>query len=542
MRGSKRSNAQACARSQYIRPSRGSVRTSGQPSGQRGMTKPSDLAISWMAESEPADASGLHRLALLQMRYGIKLARSGAGLLKQGFDGAKPMDGSAFALGSMDALRGMKAVLEGSRRALEESQMLALQNEQLRAVCREQARILSKQKALRAREEKIQAAIVACSRDAIFATDLEGTIVTWNAGAEALYGYCARDVIGRAVGILFPAEREAEIGRVLCRIRQGGEGAPWEMVRRRKNGPLIYLQASFSPLRDGEQRVIGAVVVIRDITRKKRRERSERRMVRSREQFLATVSHELRDPLAALLNAAKLLEANEDFELRKRARAIVERQVRQVARLVGDLSEVSHLSRETFQTRTRVIDLRNTVDAVLDSIRPRAISSGLELSVAVGSEPLMVEADHARLVQLQVNLLGNAVKFTPRGGHVKFSLQREGSMAVIRISDSGCGFARSMRRKIFEPFAQAENGKRYSNTGVGLGLSLVRAITLAHRGRVEARSAGVGKGSEFVVTLPLVSHVSQRPALASNVGSDGESLVSPSFSTERVMVGRKASD
>jgi two-component system CheB/CheR fusion protein len=365
-------------------------------------------------------------------------------------------------------------------------------------------------------------AIVESSGDAILGKNLDGIITSWNRGAQQLYGYTSEEAIGQHVRLIAPQDREHEITDIMACVRRGEPVPPFETVRRRKDGTLVDVSLGVSPIRDEYDVVVGASAIGRDITQKKRAEEQVRRTVRQRDQFLAMLSHELRNPLAAMLNAARVLdEPDMEERVRTQSYGIMQRQARHMARLLDDLLDVSRMRQDKIEMRKESIDLRSTVQNVLDAVAPVMRDAGVQLDTQVDEQPLRVNADPTRIVQLQVNLLVNAAKYTPSGRRVHFSMYREGHDAVVRVKDEGLGIAPDMLEEIFEPFVQCGHTADRANQGMGLGLALVRSITKAHAGTVTAHSPGVDRGSEFVVRIPLQVACapvvrSERPAKVGN--------------------------
>jgi two-component system CheB/CheR fusion protein len=228
--------------------------------------------------------------------------------------------------------------------------------------------------------------------------------------------------------------------------------------------------------------------------------------VRRRDQFLAMLSHELRNPLGAVVTATAMLKAAE-AQSGKPAHTVevLERQSRQMARLLDDLLEVSRVTQNKIELRRRVVDLRLISAEAADAVRPQMAARGLEFTVDLDPEPLWVFGDAARLQQIQINLLSNAAKYTQRDGRVVLRVAREESGAVIRVSDNGNGISPHLLESIFELFVQGKHTLDHAGGGLGVGLTLVRALVEMHGGTVSARSEGDGTGSEFVVRLPLTA-------------------------------------
>jgi signal transduction histidine kinase len=224
-------------------------------------------------------------------------------------------------------------------------------------------------------------------------------------------------------------------------------------------------------------------------------------------EFLAILSHELRGPLAPLQSALELirLTAGEQAQV-GRACAIAESQLLSLTRLVDGLLEVSAITQGHMQLRTEVVDLRLVVAKAVDSLRLLSDSCGITLAVTLPDEPIRLEADSARLVQVLNNLLGNAIQFTPKGGRVRMSAERLGEQVVIRIRDNGVGMSKELQARVFDLFTQGDRGVNQSEGKLGIGLTIVRSLVEMHRGYVTAQSDGPGCGSEFEVHLPVMAH------------------------------------
>ena len=256
---------------------------------------------------------------------------------------------------------------------------------------------------------------------------------------------------------------------------------------------------------------------------------------RLKDQFIATLAHELRNPLAPIRNAVEVmrLRGSEDTTLAN-ARDIVERQVEVLGRLVDDLLDLNSISRGKLGLKKRVHDFGACIDHALELARGFVASRGHELTVQVDDGPLLVEADGTRIEQIVANLVHNAAKYTDRGGKIAIRAHRDGADVVLRVSDSGIGIAPEMLRAIFEPFTQAEQSLDRPHGGLGIGLTLVRKLVEMHGGRVEAQSAGAGRGSEFVVRIPTAFAPPKRVA-AAGAGA-GEAAEAPPAAPRRVLV------
>lgn len=489
------------------------------------------------------------------------------------------------------------------------------------------------------------AAIVESSDDAIVSKTLDGRILSWNAGAQRLFGYSAAEAIGRPITLLIPPERHDEERLILERLGRGEHIEHFETVRVSKAGRRIPISLTISPIRDSSGRVIAASKVARDITARKCAEEalreSQRRFAlladfvpqliwtadpdgavdyfngrwydftgqthdqalkngwievvhpedvadvrrlwqeslhtgqhiececrlraahghyewflvrgaplrndqgqttkwfgsctgidnqkrleqtlketdRRKDEFLATLAHELRNPLAPIRNALHLLSLEDspspDAQF---CHEVIERQVENLVRLVDDLLDVSRITRGKINLQKERVHLEDVVTRAVESSRPLIDAHGHHLDVVLPKEPLWIHADPVRIAQVLWNLLNNAAKYTPDGGRITLQAERSGSDAVISVRDNGMGIAPEMLPRVFDAFTQIEAGRARAEGGLGIGLTLVRRLAEMHGGTVEASSEGLGKGSVFIVRLPL--HVGD-PASAEPRQDDG---------------------
>jgi len=249
--------------------------------------------------------------------------------------------------------------------------------------------------------------------------------------------------------------------------------------------------------------IAGVVVTFLDITERKQNEEEIRAGSRRREEFLAMLSHELRNPLSTVVNAAAVLHVRDiDAETRERASRIIDRQTKHMARLLDDLLDVSRITRGGIELEKSPVDLRDVIRIALETLEPVLSQRQAPVIMEVSESPLVVNGDSDRLQQVVVNLLSNATRYSPADRAVHLSAQEEGESIVIRVKDSGAGVPKEMLSQIFELFVQHRQGLERSKGGMGIGLTLVRTIVELHGGTVEALSDGPGTGSEFVVHLP----------------------------------------
>jgi CheY-like chemotaxis protein len=256
-----------------------------------------------------------------------------------------------------------------------------------------------------------------------------------------------------------------------------------------------------------------------DVSEQKRAEEALRSADRNKNEFLALLSHELRNPLAPIRNSLHVLgRVPPDSPQAQRALRVVERQAEQLSSIVEDLLDVTRISRGKIELRRGPLDLGQLLRQGVDDAQSSLAAGGLALVVDIAEEPLCVEGDPVRLAQVVGNLLQNAAKFTPQGGSVFVSLRREGERAALRVRDSGIGMERRTLERLFQPFVQADVGLDRTNAGLGLGLSLVKSLVELHGGSVAATSEGRNKGSEFLVTLPLANVPAQPPHARAEAG------------------------
>lgn len=539
----------------------------------------------------------------------------------------------------------------------------------------------------RKRAEQAQsqlAAIVESSADAIVGKSLDGKIQTWNSGAEHLFGYTAEEAIGSSIMLIIPPDRMEEERSILNRVRSGERIEHAETVRVRKNGELIDVSLTVSPILNSSGEIVGASKIARDITERKRADKAlvtlkdelaaqladlrrlhemsirltttlelhplldeilgvatavegspmgllslgdleqdglrvgasigfddtflnqiefvkagdgvygtcfqERRRIivedlerepdfeafrntaraagiksihstplitrsgkiigvlsthfreahrpsdreihlcnlcarqavdfienarlyaelrladQRKDEFLATLAHELRNPLAPLSNSLQILALSKDVSPTVAGvREIMERQVTHMVRLVDDLLEVSRITRGNIELRRASVTMAEVLTSAVEISRPVVDGSKHQLNVSLPPDTLTLHADACRLAQVFANLINNAAKYTPEGGQIWVNARREGPQVVVSVRDTGLGIPSDMLHRIFEMFAQVDRTRRRAQGGLGIGLTLSKRLVEMHGGQIEARSAGLGKGSEFLVRLPLAA-------------------------------------
>jgi two-component system, chemotaxis family, CheB/CheR fusion protein len=347
------------------------------------------------------------------------------------------------------------------------------------------------------------ASIVESSDDAIVSKDLDGTITSWNPAAESIFGYSADEVIGRSIKILIPEEHHSEEDQILARLRGGERLQHYETIRRRKDGTLLDVSLTVSPIADPSGRIVGASKIARNIGPRRRAERALVEADRRKDEFLAMLAHELRNPLASISNAVQVLQrAGSDGKTVRSVSEILTRQAGQMERYVDDLLDVSRITRGKVELRLEAVELVPLLEQAVSATRPQAACLGHALDLRLSSKPIYVDADPVRLSQVMGNLLSNACKFTEHGGHIELSAAVEDGQAVVRVRDNGIGIAADQIAHIFGLFTQVDSSLERSVGGLGIGLTLVQSLVAMHGGTIEARSEGLGRGSEFIVRLP----------------------------------------
>ena len=317
-----------------------------------------------------------------------------------------------------------------------------------------------------------------------------------NAAAERLLGRRREDVLGKTWHQAFPHAVGNPVDQMYQRVMRTrqGEGMEYDYSHYGR-----WLEISASPVRSG-----GVAVYFRDVTDRKRAEQSLRDADRRKDEFLATLAHELRNPLAPIRTGLHLLQiAPPGSEPAAQARAMMDRQLNHLIRLVDDLLEVSRISTGKIELRRERLELAAAVLSAVETVRPLMEAAHHRLDISLPPEPVMLEGDFVRLAQVVANLLSNAAKYTDPGGRVALTMRRENGEALVAVRDSGVGIAPEQLPSLFDMFSQAEGTRHRAQGGLGIGLALAKRLAELHGGRVEARSDGAGNGSEFRLYLPL---------------------------------------
>jgi PAS domain S-box-containing protein len=477
------------------------------------------------------------------------------------------------------------------------------------------------------------AAIVESSEVAIVGKRLDGTIETWNAAAERLFGHTAADAVGRHISLVIPPERLAEEDHIIATLKDGRRIEHFETERVRSDGKRVVVSLSVAPIKDDSGRVIGASKIARDVTRERQAEAERNRLItliensgdfigiygldgkpifvnhagldtvglddleaarrvnawdfffpedqarmrdeffpavlqkghaetevrfrnfktgtarwmaykvlalrdengkpvavgtvsqditkrkelednlrklaselseadKRKDEFLATLAHELRGPLAPLANVLELWKRSTSAAALRRGRETMERQLGQMVRLVDDLLDMNRITRNRLELRKTRVELATVIAHAIEAARPLIDGRGQRLAVTLPEESCPLDADPARLAQVFANLLNNSAKYTDHGGQILLSARRDGDTVAVSVRDTGIGIPPEKLGSVFDMFWQVDSAFERSQGGLGIGLTIVKRLVDMHGGSVEARSAGLGKGTEFIVRLP----------------------------------------
>ncbi|KAA1259599.1 Aerobic respiration control sensor protein ArcB [Rubripirellula obstinata] len=368
-------------------------------------------------------------------------------------------------------------------------------------------------------------AIVETSDDAIIGQDLDGMVTSWNSGAERLYGYSAEEVIKKHVSFLIPKKRQTEVTEYLEKIATGQRLHTRDTVRVRKDGTEIHVSITVSPVFDGNGKLIGISKIARDVSERIKMESEIRDEIRKREAFLATLSHELRNPLGAALSASRLIQdGRSDEAMRINAAGVIERQITMTRSLLSDLLDMSRITQGKIELAQDIIDLRSLVDLIHETTLSEADDHRQKISWDLPDSPVYVRGDATRLVQVQVNLIHNALKYSPEESAVNVVIRQDGDQATISVTDFGVGIESHELESIFDAFVQLGDTLGRSEGGLGVGLTLVRTLVEAHGGTVNAESKGRGHGTTVSINLPLASEPEQESGMISDASESSNGM------------------
>ncbi len=351
---------------------------------------------------------------------------------------------------------------------------------------------------------------------AIFLVGLDGHLLCWNPGAEHIFGYSSTEIIGQHFSRFFSPEDilsgqpEHELQLALNDGRAVSNC--WQV---RKDGTRFLCQAIVTPLLGENKQARSFARVMHDLTEsdamriQRKRADNLAEANRSKEEFMALLSHELRSPLSPIINSLSILrQMKTNDPIIEQAGNIIDRQVGVIVRLVDDLLDIARITKGKLRLTKEQVELRSVVNHAAESARPFMDARKHDFSVSLPTTPIWVEGDPDRLEQVVVNLLNNAAKYTDTGGLIRMSVKQSGGEAVIRVRDNGVGIAPEMLSHIFELFTQVDGSLGRSYGGLGIGLALATKLVEMHDGRLQATSAGIGKGCEFTIVLPALAESS----------------------------------
>lgn len=345
--------------------------------------------------------------------------------------------------------------------------------------------------------------------DAVITTNMLGSIAALNPIAERMTGWMSEEAVGKPLESVFRLvdeytgiPLESPFDRVLKAGARVGSTCHAALVAR--SGTRIAVEDSAAPIRDAEGHLCGVVMIFHDVSERRRADEALRAADRRKDEFLATLAHELRNPLAPIRQAALISRAPHASEEQKRwSHEVIERQLRNMSLLLDDLLDISRVTRGTLVLRMQQTELATLVDAAVETAQPLIDAKRHTLSVQIPPQPVRFRADPLRMAQILSNLLTNAAKYTDPEGHIRLTANVVAEEVVIRVTDTGIGIAAEALPRMFEMFAQVPSpGAVSEQGGLGIGLALTKGLVELHGGRIEARSDGPGCGSEFTVWLP----------------------------------------
>ena len=362
---------------------------------------------------------------------------------------------------------------------------------------------------LREREERLRLIVDGVKDHAMFLLDPGGRIESWNSAAQKVLGYAPSEIIGRDSAILYP-KQERSAGRPQAEMAAAAHAGAFQSRawKVKADGAEIWTDGAINAIRDGDGRLKGFVHILRDLTEQRRiaeLEAEGRRIL----EFIAMLSHELRNPLAPIRNAVSILKLPQGQQQTTKYADMIGRQVTHLTRLVDDLMDVSRITTGKIELDRAPLEVNTLVQVAVDSMRSTFEQYGHEISVRPAPQPVFIEGDAVRLTQVVVNLLSNAAKYTAPKGRIEVEVSRNHTAVRLDVSDNGIGMSEALIERIFDPFVQGERTLDRAEGGLGIGLTLVKKLVELHGGSVLASSAGAGHGAKFTITLPLAGDRAQ---------------------------------
>ncbi len=337
--------------------------------------------------------------------------------------------------------------------------------------------------------------------------DADGNVTFWNHAAERISGYTKDMVIGHKDiwEWLYPdpSYRQHIFKKVLEIINLGDRVENFETTIRCRDGKNRIISWYSNNLKDESGNVVGSIALGADNTERKHAEDGLKVASRRKDEFLAQLAHELRNPLTPVLFALQIMRRSEENpEMLRQAQEVIERQIWHMVKLIDDLLDVSRITRGKIKLQKAKVDLVSIVNSVVEDMRPYIVSEGHQFIVDVPKQPILISADTARLSQILGNLLNNAVKFSNKGGFIQISVETTAEQVLIHVKDNGIGLGPDHLPYVFDSFIQLNIPGQHIKSGLGIGLPLAKKLVEMHEGNIEAHSQGLGLGSEFIVKLP----------------------------------------
>jgi PAS domain S-box-containing protein len=347
--------------------------------------------------------------------------------------------------------------------------------------------------------------LVENAADLIICTDLEDRILTWNLGAQALFGYGKDEIVGKRLSVLLPPERFHELEEMRSKVQISGALRDLEVRSKKKDGSMIDVSLSVSPIRDLEGQIVGFLRVAKDITEKKRFERRLQELDQMKSDFVSNVSHELRTPLTSIKGSVdNMLDGLTGGLNEKQVRYLsrIKSNTDRLARLINDLLDLSRIESGRIEVRPTKLPLAALAGEVAEYLKPLAAEKQIQIEVPASDPSMTAWADRDKVTQVLLNLVGNAVKFTVPESTVTIAIERDGSEWVqVSVADAGPGIRSEERNRIFAKFYQIARVDKQRPKGSGLGLAICKALVEMHGGKIWVESE-IGKGSKFLFTLP----------------------------------------
>jgi PAS domain S-box-containing protein len=346
------------------------------------------------------------------------------------------------------------------------------------------------------------ASIIGTTMDAIVMCDARAEIVLFNRSAEEMFKCPAGDALGQRLDTFMPTLKLTDAVRANSAATDHRIQRRLELDGVRRDGEHLPIEVSLSEVVVHDKRLF--TVIARDVSERRRSEAELREASRRKDEFLGMLAHELRNPLAAIMNAGEVLDRTIQDPRGSKLTAVVKRQTRALARMVDDLLDVSRVTLGKIRIAKEPLLLSQFVSRAAENLRTSLTNTNHHVEIEIDPDPVWIEGDATRLEQVLSNLLNNAIKFTPAGGRITVTAGRQGDEAVVRVKDTGIGIEPHLLPKVFDLFVQADASLDRSQSGLGIGLALVRQVLALHGGTVAAFSEGLGKGTEFVVRLPAL--------------------------------------